>query len=152
MSSVLNQIAIELDNYPADEVALSFINVNPPGAVINVGEVVPFQVRIENNGHINMTGVTLHVHGDNGTLVATTATGPFTSVVSVAGLTVNGGGSRDTGVLYFKAPSSTRPAGTDLLSTHVEEWFGNFDHYFTNHTNNAAVPANGHYENSVNAS
>jgi hypothetical protein len=152
MTSVLTQIALDLDAYPNDEVTLSFINVNPPGSVVNVNEVVPFQVRIENNGHINMTGVTLHVHGDNGALVATAATGPFTSVISVSGLTVNGGGSRDTGTLYFKAPSSVKAAGTDLLSTHIEEWFGNFDHYFSNHTNGGTTPASGHYENSVNAS
>jgi hypothetical protein len=150
--TVLDDIAIALDAYATDEVSLSFINVNPPGNVINVNEVVPFQVRIENNGHVNMTGVSLHVHGENGALVATAQAGPFNSVITVSGLTVNGGGSRDTGTLYFKAPSATKPAGTDLLSTHVEDWFGNFDHYFTNHTNNGTTPATGHYENAVSPS
>jgi hypothetical protein len=150
--SVLDDIAIALDSYPADEVSLSFINVNPPGNVLNVNEVVPFQVRIENGGHINMTGVSLHVHGANGALVSAAQAGPFTSLITVAGLTVNGGGSRDTATLYFKAPSTTKPAGTDLLSTHVEDWNGNFDHYFTNHTSNGVTPATGHYESEVSPS
>jgi hypothetical protein len=99
-----------------------------------------------------MTGVSLHVHGENGALVATAQAGPFNSVITVSGLTVNGGGSRDTGTFYCKVPSTTKPAGTDLLSTDVEDWLGNFDHYFTNHTNNGTTPANGHYENSVSPS
>jgi hypothetical protein len=150
--TVLDDIAIALDNYAADEVTLTFINVNPPGNVTNVNEVVPFQVRIENNGHVNMTGLSIHVHGSNGALVATAQAGPFNSVITVSGLTVNGGGSRDTGTLYFKAPSTAKPAGTELLSAHVEDWFGDFNHYFSNHTNNAPVQPESRFESSVIAS
>jgi hypothetical protein len=150
--SVLDDIAGALDSYPADEVALTFVNVNPPGSVVDVNEIVPFQVRIENNGHINMTGVTLHVHSFSGALVSTAQAGPFTSSLAiVSGLTVNGGGSRDTATLYFKAPATTKPEGTQLLSAHIENWSGNFDHYFSNHTNNGPTPAGGIYESAVSA-
>jgi hypothetical protein len=99
-----------------------------------------------------MTGVTIHVHGSNGVLVSAAQAGPFDSVLTVSGLTVNGGSSRETATLYFKAPSTTKPAGTDLLSAHIENWLGNFDHFFTNHTNNAPVEPGAHYKDAVNAS
>ena len=48
--------------------------------------------------------------------------------------------------LYFKAPSTAKAAGTDLLRTHVEDWIGDLNHYFANHTTggtpDGATPTN----------
>ena len=147
--SVLNEIATALENYPADEVTLTAVDVNPPGAVIDVNETVPFQIRIANNGHVNMTGLSLHVNGRNGATVSLSSNGPFVSGITVSGLTVNGGASLDTNTIYFKAPPTTKPAGTELLEFHVAEWFGDWVHMFGNHTNHS--DASSTYSNAVNA-
>src|SRR5262245_45040127 len=141
--TILTDIAAAFDTYVDDEVTLNIINVNPPGSVVDVNEKVPFQIRIENGGHVNMTGVSLHVHGLNGALVSAAQAGPYSGTITVSGLTVNAGtpgNTQTTATLYFQAPSTPRAAGTDLVSTHVHEWNANFNHYFTNHTNESNTP------------
>ena len=141
--TILTDIATAFDTYVEDEVTLNFVNVNPPGAVVDINEKVPFQIQIENGGHVNMTGVSLHVHGLNGARVSAAQAGPFTDTITVSGLTVNAGTPGNvfrTVTLYFQAPSTPKPAGTDLVSTHVSEWNANFNHYFTNHTNESNTP------------
>jgi hypothetical protein len=140
--SLLNDLAIELESYVDDEVTMSVIGVDPVGDLINVNDLVAFQVRIENTGHMNMTGVSIHVHAENGAVVASLPQGPFsTDKVIVSGLTVNAGGSRDTAFLYFKAPPTTKPAGTNLLSFHVQDYTGDWNHMFANHTTTPTGPS-----------
>jgi hypothetical protein len=137
--TLLTDIASALDTYPIDEVTVSIVDValqSGTQSVINVNETWKFKAKVENNGHVNMTEVSLHVFGLNGALVSLSPTTGFTAgVLNVGSLTINGGGgSQKTEYLYFKAPSATKPAGTVLVEAHIGDWNCNFDHYFTNHT------------------
>ena len=124
--TILNDIAIGLDNYLTDEVLVSIVDialVTGTPSVINTDEIWRFRVKVENTGHINMTDVSLHVLGVNDTVVNFFSSGVFApSITTSANLTVNGGSSATSSYLYFKAPSSAKPAGTKLLEAHVAEY------------------------------
>ncbi|HEY1366317.1 MAG TPA: hypothetical protein VGF23_04355 [Gaiellaceae bacterium] len=139
--TVLGDIAGALNSYLDDEVTVSIVDVDPPGNQVDINDVVLFQVRIENGGHINMSGVTLHVHGLNGVDVSTSSAGPWSDTAILSGLSIAGGSSKDTNNLYFKAPPSQRAAGTQLVSSHIYAWFGDWNHMFDNHTNGSETPS-----------
>ena len=142
--SFFNDFASGLESYPVDSVTVSITDVaiqTGTAGSVNVNEVWKFKVNVQNNGHVNMTGVSLHVNGLNGATVGTAAAGPFSAGITTGSLTVNGGGSQKSGFLYFKAPNTAKAAGTDLVNAHIADWSGNLDHMFNNHTNHAVTPA-----------
>ena len=141
-----------VNNYPATYVTLSIVDLaiqsGTPGAV-NVNEVWRFQVRVRNNGPLDMTGVSLHIHGLNGATVSTLAAGPFSGAITFGNLTVNAhGGQQDTVNLFFKAPNTAKPAGTDLVKAHIQGWNGSLNHILQDHSGAAEPPA-AIYENQV---
>jgi hypothetical protein len=125
--TILSDLANELEDYVANEVTMAITNLTlvtgTPGSV-NVNEVWKFKVNISNSGELNMTNVELHVHGANGALVGATSTGPWEPTVIPATLAVGVGDSEETDFVYFKAPSSQKPAGTVLVTAHVVERCG----------------------------
>jgi hypothetical protein len=143
--SIIDDIANAIETYPADEVEIAITDValqtGTTGSV-NVNEVWKFKVNVTNNGHMNMNAVSLHVTGQNGALIGTAAAGPFSgSTQTIGSLSVPGGGSSaKTAYIYFKAPPSTKPAGTDLVAAHVADFSADFNHFFTNHTLHAPTP------------
>lgn len=142
--SFFNDFANAVESYPADSVTLTITDIaveSGTGGSVNVNEVWKFKVQVENNGHLNMTDVALHVSGLDGTTIGTKPAGSFLPEQIVGSLKVNGGGgSRKSDFLYFKAPSIQKPAGTNLFEVHISDWSGNIDHMFTNHTNHSTLP------------
>ena len=151
-----NDMAVALDNYPTDEVVLSIVDValhSGTGSSINVGETYKCKVLVENTGHINMTGVTVHVLGTSGVEVSLSPTTGFTTgTVTPGPMTVNGGGSQRSAYVYFKS-NVVKPAGSQLLEVHFDGWTGgNFDHMFSNHTQENLHDPRGTYSAQVHAS
>lgn len=141
--TVLDDIAVAMENYPVDRVTVSITDVTlhtGTPSVINTDEIWSFRVLVENDGHLNMTNVELHVLGDNDTTVSANAAGPFTGSLTTDPMNVNGAGSRKTSVLYFTAPARQKPAGTTLLRAHVGDWEADLNHWSTNHTPNLHAP------------
>jgi hypothetical protein len=142
--TVLTDIANAMDSYPLDETTIEIVDVavqSGTGPEINKNEVFKFKLKVTNNGHLNMTGVSLHVTGANGTTVSTQpATGFTAGTLTVGSLTVNGGGaSSTTSYLYFTAPPGAKPAGTVLLNFHIFDWSTDFvGHFISNHTKDEA--------------
>jgi len=139
--TVLTDIATAMSRYPLDETTIAIVGVvvqDGIGPEINANEIFRFKVQVTNNGHVNMTDVFVHVNGKNGAHVSFHSDKGFAKdkTLKVGPFDVNAGGaSNTTGVLYFKAPPGAKPAGTELLEAHIFDWNGNFDHYFTSHTN-----------------
>lgn len=133
-----NDMAIAMDNYPTDEVVMSIVDISlhsGTAGVLNVSETWKCKLQVENTGHINMTGVSVHVNGLNGTTVSLSPAVNFSSIATPGSMTVNGGGSQKSAYIYFLTPSVAKPAGTKLLELHFGGWTGgNFDHMFSNHT------------------
>ncbi len=135
--------------YPSLSVTLSIVDlvVQPPGTPVsvNINEVWAFQVRVANNGHLNLTGVALHVEGQNGATVGTAAAGPFSASIFPAPLAaVNAHSSQDTVNLFFKAPAVAKPAGTALVRVHISTFDANLDHPLIGHSGHADPPAGTH--------
>ena len=138
-----------VSGYPAASVALTIVDKAPvpPATVgaINVNEVWSFQVRVRNNGNLNMTGVSLRIQGENGATVSTTSTGPFSSSINFGNLSLAGhGGQQDTVNLFFKAPSTTRPAGTKLITAQIAGFDVNLNHILIDHTLGSSSPTGTH--------
>jgi hypothetical protein len=141
----LDDFANAVSTYPSASVVLSIVDSAPvppatPGAV-NVNEVWSFQIRIRNNGHLNMTGVSFHVIGQNGAQVSTNAVGPWSGSIVFGNLNVNShGGQQDTVNLFYKAPSTAKPAGTVLVSAHINGFDVNLNDILLNHSGHPLTP------------
>jgi len=134
-----------VSGYPAASVTLTIVDKAPvpPATVaaINVNEVWSFQVRVRNNGNLNMTGVSLRIQGQNGATVSTTSAGPFSSSINFGNLSLNGhGGQQDTVNLFFKAPSTIKPAGTQLVTAQIAGFDVNLNHILIDHTLGSSSP------------
>ncbi|MGH7494119.1 MAG: hypothetical protein ACREOO_17220 [bacterium] len=145
----INDFANAVSNYPANNVNLSIVDVTDevpkPGEdpnIVNVNEVFTFRVRIRNNGHLNMTGISLHINGNNGAKVSKSSTGPFSDEIVFGNLVVNGhGGQQDTEKLFFKAPANQKPAGTELIEAHLNSWNANLAHILDGHSAHTTTPS-----------
>jgi hypothetical protein len=142
--SIIDDIADAVSSYPATNVTLDILDFEVKigtSGDINVNETWAFQVRVYNNGHLNMTNVSLQVEGLNGVTVGTAAAGPFGPSVTAAALaTVNAHSNRDTVNIFMKAPSGKKPAGTVILKAHISSFDLNWDHILVSHTGNANQP------------
>jgi len=141
----LDDFQSAVSGYPAANVTLSIVDTLPiapaTAGAVNVNEIWSFQVRVRNNGNLNMTGVSLRVSGQNGAQVSTNAAGPWVSSLSFGSLTLNGhGGQQDTVDLFFKAPAAPLPAGTALVSTNINGFDVNLNHILIDHTGSSATP------------
>jgi hypothetical protein len=138
---ILTDIANELDRYPADQTTIEFVNVekvgDPDDTDVNEREIWQFHVRLTNNGHLDMSNVSVHILGLNGAKVRELPTDEFEEGIVVADLNPQGGGGVATSRAFqFKAGDGEKPEGTRLLHAHVEEWGAEegFAHFFSNHT------------------
>jgi hypothetical protein len=142
----LDDFVNAVSGYPAANVNLTIVDTAPvppatPGAV-NVNEVWSFQVRVRNNGHLNMVGVSLHIAGMNGASVSLNAAGPWVPLITFGSLTVNAhGGQQDTVNLYFKAPPAVKPAGTQLACAHIANFDVNLNDILLSHSGHADPPS-----------
>lgn len=142
-----------IESYPADSVVLSIVDRAPvapaTAGAVNVNEVWSFQVRVANNGPLNMTNVALHIEGQNGAQVGTAAAGPFTaSILPPALAAVNGHSTQDSVNYFLRAPAVIKPAGTSLVRAHISGWDANLDHVLNSHSGHADPPA-GSYADQV---
>jgi len=152
--SVLDDFVKIVQDYPKTNVVLSIVErtaVAPPnGTAVNTDDTWSFRVRIENKGHLNMTGVLLHIAGLNGALVSRSETGAWLntivvggpSVGLVGGLTINCHDDPvETQKLYFKAPSAVKPAGTALVRVHIGAFDANLNDILRHHTGHSDPPS-----------
>ncbi len=147
-----DDFANAVTTYPKDSVVLTIVDKAPvppaTAGAVNINEISSFQIRIANNGHLNMTNVSFHVEGLNGAQVSTAAAGPWAASITYGALTVNANGSQDTVNLYFKAPAVIKPAGTKLVSAHIAGFDANLNHILNDHSAHSATPV-GDYADQV---
>lgn len=114
--------------YPSSYVQLRVIDfevVQGGRGTLNVGEVARFKVMVDNRGVLHMNDVHLIVTGENGAAVSNSPIGPFQDSFSPGTLDIPAHDSAKTGALFMRAPSTPRPAGTQLLGIRVREWDAN---------------------------
>lgn len=136
-----------VNSYPSSHVTLSIINValqtGTPGPV-NVNEIWKFQVRVNNSGPLNLTGLLLHVEGQNGALVSEDAIQFSPSLITDAPMQVNGQSQAVSAPLFFKAPDNLKPAGTALVRAHISTYDADLNRILITNTGHADPPAGIH--------
>ena len=144
-----DDFAKAVTDYPMTSVTLSIVNVvvsaGTPGAV-NVNEVWQFQVRVANNGHLNLANVMLHIEGQNGATVGQwNLFGTSFSAETFLDIPgINAHSTLDGPALLFKAPSAAKPLGTMLVKAHISNirmFTVNLDHILNGHGAHANPPA-----------
>lgn len=133
-----------VETYPVANVDLEIVEVTTPGDALNVNEQGSFRVKVTNRGPLNLTGVTLRIHGQNGATVANNgAIAPFVSEFVTQELpTINAhGGEQLTvgGPLKFRAPGGAQNAKT-LVKATLEDWNADLNHILNNHSRPLDVP------------
>jgi hypothetical protein len=129
--------------YPATYVKISIEDkavVTGTASAINVNEVWSFEARVRNTGPLNMRGVMLHVHADNGAKVSTSSAGPWLDVVTITVPNVNARSTQDSVKCFLKAPSTPKPVETRLAYVHISAWDANLDYILNTQSTLSATP------------
>lgn len=150
---VLDDIADAVADYLANYVNVTFVDVDPEsGDVVNTNEEANFKLRVFNNGPLTMKDVKLRIVAKNGAKVKGNGAidvfdgEAFANTIS----TVGGHESKTTEMLQLKAPSGTKPAGTDLVEAYVDDWNALWT-YTLNQSSGASSDPVGVYEAQVHA-
>lgn len=133
---VIQDLVSELATYPDEQVRLQIIDFQEPGSVINPGEICTFRVRVNNNGHLNMQNVSLHINGTSGItqISQTDILGTpinFSGGITTSPLSINAHSSVTTRTFYMKALRAT--ASTRLIEIHLADWDASLDHLLRMH-------------------
>lgn len=141
-----------MNDYAKDYVKLSVVSVAPEtppsGNVVNVNDVWKFKVRAKNNGALNLTGLTIHIEGQNGVMVSTAPAGPWVSSVFTDTRDVDAYEQKDGAYYYFKAPASPTTGSVDLVRAHVSSYDANLN-YVLNGLSGHSDPPFGSYSATV---
>jgi hypothetical protein len=146
-----DDFANAVTSYPVTSVTLDIPHSNvvlaqgTPTAV-NVNEGWQFQVKVTNNGHLNLANVMLHIEGMNG---ATVGQKDFFGGIAFSAETfvdlpaINAHSSLDAPPVFFRAPSVPQPE-TVLVRAHISgirTFAVNLDHILNGHGAHSDPPA-----------
>jgi hypothetical protein len=139
----------DIDAYPSKNVKIVITDFQEPDDVINVDEMCSFRVRVENNGHLDMLNLKLHIRGSEFTSVsADTIFGipapltPSDSEISPA-RDVPAHSSVTFGRFFMRADAATPDEGTakrDLFSVHISTYDASLHHILRDHSHHANDP------------
>jgi hypothetical protein len=138
-----------LETYPETNVVIEIVNFTPvTGTALNVDEDATFQVKVTNNGLLNLTDVKLRVKAQSNAKLKEIVAGQFPQdpprVILVDDLLSNpllevhgNGGAKITETFTLKAPhKATKPGKTeDLVKVTLDAWDANLDRILIDHSN-----------------
>jgi hypothetical protein len=139
-----DDMAAAVEAYPVTDVELEIVEVNFPGSALNAGKQGAFRVKVTNRGPLNLTGVTLRIHGQNGATVANNnIPAPFVSefvTQELPTISAQGGEQLTVGSpLKFRAPGGTQDAKT-LVKATLEAWDVNLNRILNGHSRPIDLP------------
>ena len=145
--SLIDDLLTAINNYPSEDVEISITNFSEPGTHINQGELCSFEVKVENNGQLDMINVKLHIEGSNWASVAVSAwhggpTGFSSSAISEA-RDVKSHTSTTFGRFYMMADTATPDHGQadrDLFTVHLSTYDADLEHLLRGHGHHAGNP------------
>lgn len=141
--SPLNELlkAINTYPYPVDNVEIDIINFTGVGGHINIGEIWSFQVRVENNGNLDIKDLDLNIYGSEWTMV-TNCSFPmlFRSLISSGKKDVNARSTVTYGSFYMRAVQATGTSHRDLVSVHISSYDTGLNDILNNHRHHANNP------------
>ncbi len=140
---LINDLLSAIDTYPAGNVEIDVINFQEPGGHINAGEVCTFQVRVANDGVLDMKKLKLHVEGSRYTSVRQTPADSFSNAFISASKDVDAQQSAVYGPFQMRADTATPNGGTlnvDLLSVHISTYDAGLNHILRDRPHHAGNP------------
>ena len=127
--SLLNDLANEIASYATDSCKTEIVNfsIAPPGGVVlNRGEIFQFKVRVENEGHLDMKGVTVRALGTSFADVGLSA-GSFGAEATSGSFDLAAHQTHTTGFFRGKAKAITGVA-KDIVTAKIQSWDASLDH------------------------
>jgi hypothetical protein len=143
VKQMLQDLLNAIDTYPADNVTIQIINFEEPGGHINAGEVCTFDVRVTNNGQLDMRNLRLHVQGSQWTSVKRLPTDSFGSYFISGARDVDAHTAVTFGRFRMRADQGTPDGGTsneELISAHISSYDAGLDHILGDHGHHASNP------------
>jgi hypothetical protein len=142
MSFSFDDMTTAIESYPSDRLEIEIVDVEVPGAVLNVTEEARFRVKVTNRGPLHIKNLQVKVKALNGAQVkhggaAAPYGSEFVSEVFDR-VQAHGGEALSPGSSYvLKAPGraqSSRP----LVSAELHDWDADLNHILLHHA--SAVP------------
>ena len=140
---MLQDLLNAIDTYPADNVEIQITNFQEPGVHINVGEQCSFNVRVTNNGQLDMRGLELHIEGSQWTSVKRFPLNAPASFVIGEARDVEAHSAVTFGPYYMTANLATPGGGTsneDLITAHISTYNADLTHILRDHGHHASNP------------
>jgi len=140
-------------HYATAKCKTEIVNLNviePPGGVVNTGDIFQFSVRIINHGELDMKNVKVQV---NATEYAGVMYGTHDYFVTTPGSGVIAGGScnLDAGQVYtkgsFYGKSMKKTLGAkDIVTAQISSWDASLDHILLDHSGGGAAEGKLHLD------
>ena len=144
---MIDDLLTAINEYPSQQVTIDVTNFQEPDGHINVGENCTFNVRVENNGMLDMQNVKLHVEGSAFASVALTGffgtPGSFGSSVISGPRHIDAHASATFGVFHMHADAATPDEGKenrDLFTVHISSFDADLEHVLSDQTHHAGSP------------
>ena len=144
---MIDDLLTAINEYPSERVEIHVTDFQEPGTHINVGENCTFNVRVENNGMLDMKNVRLHVEGSAFASVALTGIfglpAKFESSVISGPRHIDAHASVTFGVFHMHADAATPDGGSenrDLFTAHISSFDADLEHVLRDHGHHAASP------------
>jgi len=149
---VINDLRNELFSYVANYATIEIVNFTVSagaGPAWNVGDTGSFQVRVCNNGDMDIKNLRVHIAAINNFgkvrfLVPGPAGGAWQNdFVWPLGIQIDAHGSNTFGAFQFKAERKTN--GTkEVIRAHIENFDLSWDHLLVDHTGHTAAASDAH--------
>lgn len=147
---LLDDLLNDINAYPADNVVITITNFQGPGSHVNINEVWSFNVRVQNNGQLNLRNLQLHIEGSQWASVRLGSPvgclpDPFgfsNSVVSTP-QDVDAHSTVTFGPFCMRANVATANQGQvneDLFSVHIYSYDANLSHILNGHSHHTSNP------------
>lgn len=140
---MIQDLAQAIDAYPSENVVLTVTDFGEPGGHINDGELCTFNVRVENNGHLDMNNLRLHIEASEWASVGLYPWSLSNDYIASGPKDVKAGSTRTMGLFWMKALKATPDQGKatrDLFTVHISRYDASLHHILKDHDHHAPTP------------
>jgi hypothetical protein len=137
--SVIDDLRTAIDTYATNFCATEIVNfsIEGGGTILNVGDTFRFQVRLFNQGPVDMRNVRLRAIGSVFADVATLSSA-FGSSATSGTFNLDAHQVHMTGIFRGKAKAVTSGA-VDIVTARVDAWDASLDHILIDHSSLGAA-------------
>lgn len=136
--------AINSYPYPADNVEINIVNFSGSGGHINAGEIWTFQIRVANQGKLDMKNLDLRIYGSEWAAVSNSSFPIlFRSLITTEKKDLNAHSTVTFGAFYMRAVHATGSSSLvdeNLVSVHIHSYDAGHNHVVNDHDHHPNNP------------